>query len=592
MLMNGLPKGKGKGSLSIVQTMNFWYNHYKLEDMQMKKKWIPVAVAVGLIVIFIVIGLLTGILEKYSYSREKADLYEYFGITGGEEAAIILNDEIAETKAIYRDGQCYLPIGFVNENINNHFYYDMTEGLVLFTTDYDKVVTAVGSTDYTMGDTFSSEAFVLTVAANDTVYLSADFIRKFCNFSYEYFGEPNRVKLATQWETETYAQIKKDTQIRVLGGVKSEILTEIEEGASVEVLEEMDSWSKVKTNDGFIGYVENKRLENKTEVTPQPVNDVPVPEYASIKRDGKICLVWNMVTNAEANALADNLLSTTQGVNVISPTWFALSDNAGNFTSLADASYVERMHERGIEVWALIDNFTNDVNTAEVLNVTSHRENLINQLVSAVQAYGIDGINIDFEHVTQEASDGYIQFLRELSIECRKNGIVLSADNSHLVNYDRAKQGEVVDYVIIMGYDEHIAASDGPGSVASIGFVQKGIEKTIALVPEEKVINGIPFYTRLWTTTGDIGNTAYGMQEIENYLAQNGIQAEWDETDCQYRAQFTLDGVGYAVWLEEKESLNVKLNVMSNYNLAGVACWRLGQEKAEVWDVIAAYLQQ
>lgn len=558
----------------------------------MKKKLIPAAVAVGLIIVIVAIGLITGVFGKYAYSREKADLYTYFGITGGEEAAVILNDEIAEAKALYRDGQCYFPIDFVNESINNHFYYDMTEGLVLFTTDYDKAVTTVGSTDYTMGDTFSSEAYALTVAENDTVYLSADFLRNFCNFSYEFFEEPNRVVVETVWETETCAEIKKDTQVRVLGGVKSEILTEVQKGDSVEILEKMDSWTEVKTEDGFIGYVENKRLENETEVTPQPVNDVAVPEYTSIKKDGKICLVWNMVTNTEANALADDLLSDTQGVNVISPTWFALSDNEGNFTSLADASYVERMHARGIEVWALIDNFTNDVNTAEVLNATSHRENLISQLISTVLTYGIDGINIDFEYVTQEASDGYIQFLRELSIECRKNGIVLSADNSHLVNYDRAKQGEVVDYVIIMGYDEHVAADDGPGSVASIDFVQKGIEKTIALVSEDKVINGIPFYTRLWTTTGEIGNTAYGMQEITDFLAQNGIETTWDETVCQYVAQFTLDDVGYAVWLEDKESLSVKLNVMSNYQLAGVACWRLGQETADVWETIAGYLQQ
>lgn len=568
----------------------------------MKKKLIPVAVAVGLIVMIVLIGLVTGLLEKFSYSKERADLYQYFGITGGEETAIVLNDEIIETDALYRDGQCYLPIDFVNTNINNHFYYDMTEGLVLFTTDYDKVTTQVGSTDYTLSNNFSSEGYVLTVAANDTVYLAADFLRKFCNFSYEYYPEPNRLILATNWETETHGQIKKDTQVRVLGGVKSEILTDLAEGADVKILEEMETWTKVKTKDGYIGYVENKRIDNQTEVTPQPVNDVAVPQYASIKKEGKICLAWNVVTNMTANGLAGDLLNNTQGVNVISPTWFALSDNAGSFTSLADASYVESMHARGIEVWALIDNFTNianmdaetaeDVRTAKVLNRTSYRETLINQLISTVMAYGIDGINVDFENISQEAADGYIQFLRELSIECRKNGIVLSADNSHLVNYDRAKQGEVVDYVIIMGYDEHIAVSDGPGSVASVEFVQKGIEKTLALVPAEKVINGIPFYTRLWTTTGDISQTAYGMQEMENFLTTNGIQTTWDETTCQYVAEFTLDGVGYAVWLEEKESLSVKLNIMSQYNLAGVATWRLGQEKADVWEPIALYLQQ
>ncbi len=558
----------------------------------MKKKIIPVVVAIGLIIIILAIGIGGGLLDKYSYSKEKADLNAYFGVNDAEDTAIILNDEMVETHAIYRDGQCYFPIDFVNTNINNHFYYDATENLVIFTTDLDKMKTTVGTTDYTLSNTFSSEGYVLTLAANDTVYLSADFLRKFCNFSYAYYPEPGRVVLQTVWDTEEHVRIKKDTQVRVLGGIKSEILCEVAKDDSVEILEEMETWTKVITTDGFIGYVENKRLGTVLGVTPEAVTDVPVPQYASIKKEGKVCLMWNMVTNTTANGLAGDLLEGTQGVNVMSPTWFALSDNEGNFTSLADASYVEYMHSRGIEVWALIDNFTYDVDTAAVLNVTSRRENLITQLVNTVLAYGIDGINVDFENVTQEASGGYIQFLRELSIECRKNGIVLSADNSHLVNYDRAKQGEVVDYVIIMGYDEHIAVADGPGSVASIEFVQRGIEKTLALVPAEKVINGVPFYTRLWTTTGEIGQVAYGMQEIENFLANNEIEAVWDEATCQYTAQFTLDGVGYAVWLEEKESLAVKLNVMNQYNLAGVAGWRLGQEKDDVWPVIGAYLQQ
>lgn len=560
----------------------------------MKKKLIPVVVAAALIVLILLFSLLSGLLEKFSYSKERADLNEYFGIAGGEETAIILNNEIMETNALYRDGQCYLSIDFVNNYINNHFYYDNTENLVLFTTDYDKVKTQVGSTDYTLSDTFSSETYVLTLAANDTAYLAADFLKKFCDYTYEYYENPNRVVITTIWEPETHAEIKKDTQVRKLGGVKSEILTDAAKGDDVKILEEMETWSKIQTGDGYIGYVENKRLGSKNEITlPEgAATDISTPTYPSIQRDGKICLVWNLVTNTTANGLAEGLLTDTKGVNVISPTWFALSDNAGNFTSLADASYVQAMHNRGLEVWALIDNFTNDVNTAEVLNVTSHRENLINQLMNMVAVYGIDGINVDFENVTQEAADGYIEFLRELSIVCRKNGIVLSADNSYLVNYDRAKQGEVVDYVIIMGYDEHVASSDGPGSAASIDFVKKGIEKTTALVPEEKVINGIPFYTRLWTTTGDIKNTAYGMQDMENYLSANGIESVWDETTCQYVADFTLDGVGYAVWLEEKESLAVKLNVMNQYNLAGVAAWRLGQEKADVWDEIYQYAAQ
>ena len=560
----------------------------------MKKRLIPVAVAVVLIVIVLGIGLLSSVLEKYSYSKERADLNSYFGVSGGEDVAIILNDELSETKAIYRDGQCYFSIDFVNEQINDHFYYDMKESLVLFTNDYDKVMTQVGSTDFTVSDTFTSESYVLTIKVNDTVYLSADFLKNFCNFAYEYFPDPNRIVLTTSWDVDTYAQVKKDTQIRVLGGIKSEILADVEKGTKVEVLQEMETWSEVKTLDGVIGYIENKHLENQEEVTAVPVTDVPIPEYASIKHEGKICLVWNQVTNTTANGNAAGLLESTQGINVISPTWFSLVDEEGNFTSLADAAYVQDMHARGIQVWAAVDNFNNDpmLRTAEVVNVTSHRTKLINDLINTVLSYGIDGINVDFEAVPEKAADGYIQFLRELSIECRKHGIVLSVDNSSLVSYDRAKQGEVVDYVIIMGYDEHAVAADGPGSVASIEFVRKGIERTLEVVPEEKVINGIPFYTRVWTTTGDIGNDAYTMGGIQNYLAEHGIQTQWDDTVCQYTAQYEIDGTGYALWVEDKESLTVKLSVMSQYQLAGVACWRLGQETPDVWESINAYLQQ
>ena len=567
----------------------------------MKKKVIPAVVAVGLIVIVAVIGILFKLLDKYSYSREKADSYEYFGVVGGEEAAIILDDELIGTKAVFKDGQCYLPMDFVNEQMNNHFYYDAVEGLVLFTTDYDKAVTQVGSMDYTMSDTFISENYVLTILSGDSVYLSANYLKKFCNFSFIYFAEPNRILLSTVWETEKHAQIQKDTQVRVLGGIKSEILTEVPKGTDVKILETMENWSKVKTADGYIGYVENKRLENEEEITSRAVADVSIPQYASIKRDGKICLVWDLVTNETANGNVGGRLEGTQGVNVISPTWFMLNDNAGNFISLADAAYVQDMHGRGIEVWAMISDFSHiDYNDnlsrkeiEEVLSITSRRNHLISQLMDTVLSCGIDGINVDFEYISEEASAGYIQFLRELSIECRKNGIVLSVDNGYLVNYDRAKQAEVVDYVIIMGYDEFVTVEDGgPGPCASIDFVKRGIEKTLALVPKEKVINGIPFYTRLWTVTGDIGNKAYGMQEIENFLAENNVQTEWDEETCQYTADFTVGDVGYSVWVEEKDSITVKLNVMAGYQLAGAACWCLDQEKPDVWESIALYLQQ
>ncbi|MCI5958724.1 MAG: glycosyl hydrolase family 18 protein [Lachnospiraceae bacterium] len=559
----------------------------------MKKNHVPVLVAVALIVVVVLIGVSTGLLEKYSYSNERADLNAYFNVSGGEETAIIYNDTRIEEDAIYRDGHVYFPFSFVDQNLNNHFYYDMSEQQLLFTTDSALLSTAIGSTDYTFGGEFVSEAYALTLAANDTVYLADEFIKRFSNFSCQYFGEPNRVLIDTVWDEERHATVKKDTQVRVLGGVKSEILADLQKGDDVRLVEEMDTWSLVTTYDGISGYVENKRIEETDPVTPAPVTDYVAPAYAPLQRDGKICLVWNMVTNKDANAYAQGLLDSTQGVNVISPTWFALSDDYGDFSSLADAGYVSAMHNRGIQVWALLDNFTNkEVSTADVVNNTTSRRNLINGLISTALEYNLDGINVDFESVSADAAKGYIQFLRELYIECHKNGIILSADNGYLLNYDRGRQGEAVDYVIIMGYDEHVAAADGVGSNASIDFVQSGIEKTVSQVPSAKVINAIPFYTRLWTTNGEIGQVAYGMNEIENFLNANGATTVWDDAACQYKAQFSVDGTNYEVWLEESESIAVKLNIMSQYDLAGIAGWRLGQEKADIWNEIAAYLQQ
>ena len=559
----------------------------------MKKNHVPVLVAVALIVVVVLIGVSTGLLEKYSYSNERADLNAYFNVSGGEETAIIYNDTRIEEDAIYRDGHVYFPFSFVDQNLNNHVYYDMSEQQLLFTTDSALLSTAIGSTDYTFGGEFVSEAYALTLAANDTVYLADEFIKRFSNFSCQYFGEPNRVLIDTVWDEERHATVKKDTQVRVLGGVKSEILADLQKGDDVRLVEEMDTWSLVTTYDGISGYVENKRIEETDPVTPAPVTDYVAPAYAPLQRDGKICLVWNMVTNKDANAYAQGLLDSTQGVNVISPTWFALSDDYGDFSSLADAGYVSAMHNRGIQVWALLDNFTNkEVSTADVVNNTTSRRNLINGLISTALEYNLDGINVDFESVSADAAKGYIQFLRELYIECHKNGIILSADNGYLLNYDRGRQGEAVDYVIIMGYDEHVAAADGVGSNASIDFVQSGIEKTVSQVPSAKVINAIPFYTRLWTTNGEIGQVAYGMNEIENFLNANGATTVWDDAACQYKAQFSVDGTNYEVWLEESESIAVKLNIMSQYDLAGIAGWRLGQEKADIWNEIAAYLQQ
>lgn len=565
----------------------------------MKKKIIPILTAIVLIIIIGCVSFGAAIIEKYSYSKERADLEAYYRISDAQDVAIVLHNEIIEERARLWDGVYYLDLATVHQYFNDRFYEDKNENLLLYTLPEDIIRTDIGSS-LTEDENGSEDlGYVIARYEGDTLYVAIDYIKKYTNFSYEAFTEPNRLQIDTAWEEIQVSEIKKDTAVRLKGGVKSEILTDVLKGDKVTVLEQMETWSKVKTKDSLIGYVENKRLEEAKSEQPIPVTDYTEPEYTSITRDYKINLGWHVVAGVAGNDTLESVTANTKGLNVISPTWFKLSDNEGGFTSFASAEYVNKAHNMGLEVWALLENieYKDSIDMYEILSSTETRARLIDNLVQEVQQYGIDGINVDLEQISMDCGEHYIEFIRELSIPCRKNGIVLSVDNyvptGYTDHYDRQEQGIVADYVIIMGYDEHYAGSPEAGSVASIDFVEEGIEKTVAQVPADKVINAIPFYTRIWETTKDsISSQAVGMDVAEEYVAVHNISVEWDEATCQNYGEYTSGDTLYQVWLEDEQSIQVKLNIMEKYGIGGVASWRLGYEKPEVWDEIENWLNQ
>lgn len=567
---------------------------------RIKQKMISITVALVLIILIIIIGLFSGIMEKYSYSSERMDLNEYFQVYTEKELSILLKDDILEEKGIIKNGICYLSLDTVQAYLNTRFYFDKGESLLIYTTPTEIIRACAGESVYTINGTAMPTEYEILLVEEEVPYIAVDFVKIYTNFRYETYQEPNRIQIYTESDTVTTANLKKKTKVRYQGGIKSPILKDMEKGDTVVVLETMEKWSKVKTDDSIIGYVENKYLKNEQPMDRIVETTVEAPVYTSIHKDYKINLVWHLVTNPVANGKAEELLANTKGINTISPTWFALSDNEGNFTSLADKAYVDLMHQKGLEVWALVDNFTGRleggmIDTKAVLSSTTKRTYLIQNLMAQVLANGIDGINIDFEQVPREAGEDYVQFLRELSVSCRQNQIVLSVDNyvptEYTLYYNREEQGIIADYVIIMGYDEHYSGSD-IGSVASIDYVENGIKNTLASVPKEKVINALPFYTGIWATAG--GTTTVdkvSMSYAEQFMTQNGGTANWDEATCQNYTTFQAGDTTYQIWLEDEASIQTKLNVMKNYDIAGVAGWRLGLEKTGVWDLIEAYLQ-
>ncbi len=571
----------------------------------MKKKIVPVLIAIVLICVAVLSLVVPKIVDKYSYSKERADLSEYFGVSG-EEAAILLQDEILEDKALVRNGVVYFSQGTVNNYLEDRFYFNTTEMVVKYTlpdevdTVYLDVQPGVIYASTPDGGVISNTddcGYPLAFYENETLYLAADLVDNYCKMSYALYQDPYRVQVYTTDDLITSAVISKNTAVRKLGGIKSPILEEVMRSDTVVVLNQMDTWSEVKTQDGVIGYVETKYLTQIEEVTRQETPDYTDPVWPEITHEGKIAMAWHQVMNKDANSTLSAMVTNAGCLNVISPTWIQLSANDGSFASLSSADYVEKAHALGMEVWVLVDDFTYDVDLNEILSVTETRESLANRLVNEVVSVGADGINIDFEHVSSACGPHFAQFLRELSILTHRAGIVLSVDNyapeGGSAQYNRKEQGIVADYVVIMGYDEHWSGCQEAGSVASIGYVERGIRDTINTgVPASKVINAVPFYTRVWKTSGaEVTSSALDMQSVQDWIAKYNVPVEWDEETCQnYGELVGADGSTYQVWVEDGQSLQVKFNIMNNYNVAGVSAWKLGYETADIWGLVEAYL--
>lgn len=572
------------------------------------KKIIPVLIAIVLIIIIGGVAFGSQIVEKYSYSQEKADLYEYFHIVKEEEVPIILQDALIEQKAVMSDGVCYFDLDTVHTYFNERFYIDRQEQLLLYTTPTEVIRTELESSEYRVnGETADAGyriAFARTAGEETVYYIATDFVKQYTNFSYEVFEDPHHMQVYTEWGERRAADITKNTAVRILGGVKSPILRQITAGETVTILEKMETWCKVKTEDAYIGYVENKFLENERTETQTPVTDYAVPEYTSLTKDHKISLGWHAIYATSGNGTLNEVAGNAGSLNVIAPTWFSVSDEAGGLRSFAEASYVKKAHEKGLEVWGVVDDFNyedtagTDVDVPAVLAATTTRTALIDNIMAAAAECGMDGVNIDFERINDaRTGEDFVQFLRELSIRCRQAGLVFSIDNyvpyEFNARYNLKEQGAVADYVIIMAYDEHWAGSPEAGSVSSIDYVRYSIEKTSGYMDSRKIITALPFYTRLWKTVGtQVSSEAYPMTSVDKVLATYGMEKTWDETTSQNYAEITVGDTFYQMWVEDVQSIGVKLNVMQNYDLGGVAAWRLGYEPAAVWDMIGAYLQQ
>ena len=569
-----------------------------------KKLMIPF---IALLVLAVIITAIALLVRRYMPSNKEMPLNDYFKVSEGE-MQVILQDQIYDTKALYEEGRIYVDFGMVHDYLNPRFYWDSGENQLLYTTSTAVISASVDSNDYYTNKSKASMDYPIVKVKGDTAYVALDYVKEHTALDYKKYDKPDRVVITYRYnEKADYAKAKKKAKIRYRASIKSDILVKLEENAQVRVLEQGDStksgdgnassFDKVMSADGVVGYIRKKDLGKifQSEYT----TDFKEEQYSHILKDGKVNLVWHQVTNSSANDGVLNLLNATKGVNVVAPTWFTVSGNHGEITSLASDTYVSRARSLGVDVWGVCNDFSNDSKIGKVLASTTTRQKLVKNLIAEAIKYSLDGINIDFEHVRKANGDDFIQFIRELGIMCRNNGVVLSIDNypptSYSMYYNRKEQAAVADYVITMAYDEYFAGSEEAGPVSSLNYVKDSTANTLKEVPAEQTIIALPFYSRLWKeTTKDgkvkLSSEAYGMRSAKEVMVDAGASFDWNDDSGMNYAEYTKDGVVYKMWLEDQTSLEEKMKVVSESKTAGYAFWKLGLEDSAVWDMIIKYM--
>ena len=573
-----------------------------------KKQILPILIIVGLIVLVLLFIVGSKLIEKYTPTKEHKELTEYYGIIEDSQVAITLNNTVLENYGVMLDGHVYLDYKFVHDVLNSRFYWDANENILLYTTSSDVISAKADETSYNIGKSSTDYGRPIVKATADSAWVDMEFVKTYSDFTYTVYESPSRVVITNEWKEITISTLKGNTEIRFKGGIKSPILADVKKGDVLTILETDEKWTKVCTEDGITGYVRSNKVKNTEKKTL--TSEYKPETFHHIKKEQTINFLWHPVYSTAANNEISSIISTAKGLDVVSPSWFKLKDNKGNISSFASLDYVNYCHNHDVEVWGMVKNMdldSIDIDINYILTHTTTRQNLVNQIVSKALQYNLDGINIDFEQLSEsKIGDAYIQFLRELSIKCENNDILLSTavytPAAYNSVYKYGEQTDFVDYICLMAYDQHYGQASGEGSVAALDWVEEGVKNTLSEgVPAEQLILGVPFYTKLWKltptsndsavdTTYIIGFENLGLTSAKKWMNNNITTPVWLEESGQYFGEVVKSGTTYKMWLEDETSIEKKLALMQEYKLAGAAFWSSDLDNSSVWDVIIKYI--
>lgn len=579
-----------------------------------------------ILIVFAAAGVFVS--RRFAPSKTRADLQEYYHLTaresigraaaGNDELAIIIGNEILdqeeEEKTLFRarkyDDGVYVPLSLIRDHIDQRFYLDRYEGLVIFTDAQGSTIANVGSSTYTYNDKEENAGYVIARDIDGDVYLNMEFVTAHSPATYQVLSDPARVFIQYQTGQIEYVDAKSDTRMRTSDSKKASIVADVKKGSKLQILEVEDDWAKVIDGVGYIGYVQNNLLSDSYEETVS--SNYTEPEYTHITMDEPINMVWHGIYYYESNQYIADYTSNMTGVNILAPTWFLFSDMYGDILSYASQEYMDYAHENGWKVWAVLEDLDGE-SSVDILPYTSRRHAAISQMITECLNYGIDGINVDLELVTSAEGNDFIQFIRELSVECRKHQIVLSCSDYTPYSYNAYRhtdeQSKICDYVAVMAYDDYVGGSEA-GPNAGLPFVEESLSVCSGVVDMSRLIVGIPFYSRIWYehSDGTLGRDTFDMTTVAELSAEHELTYSWLEDVGYDYAEYEETTEAYGeynelgeyveipesttkvrIWYENAKSLDAKLKLISQYNVAGIASWRLGQESSDVWAVLEKY---
>lgn len=538
---------------------------------------------VGLLLVFIIAVLI------YLHPNEQV-------ISISDEPYLVIDDEVYTNRnsVIIEDGVLYISYDMVKEHIDPNLFYDENDEMLIFTDKQRVLRCTVNSKEASLNHkTFYLDNPIKEI--ENKIYIPGEILNGYYNLELNHWEETNGIVVNRKDYRYLIGEvILEGGDIRFSFSRKSPILLkDVPVKTELVVFEEYKDWYKVRTNDGIVGYMEEEYLK----IYLNNIDGVKTDSNKEInKRKEKINLTWDYM-HRKMDSIGN--IEPIYGVNVVSPTWFSIVNEKGEILDKGNKEYVAEYKKFGYEIWPLINNSFNPDIISKFLSSSKLRQELIEKIVKVYDYYGVDGINIDFENIYMKDKDLLTQFVRELYPIFRERGLIVSIDVTPIsvsenwsLCYDRKRLSETVDYIMLMAYDQHWATSPVAGSVAQYKWVEESVKAVLNEVPNDKLVLGIPFYSRLWTIKNidgkeEVSSKALSMEEVNDFIVENNVELIWDAESGQYCGEVIKEDVTYKIWVEDATSLQLKSSLVNKYDLAGIASWRKGFEKDDVWPVLS-----